>query len=100
MYPTTSIFTADLHSLGQYLQEGTRNFIETTLIVKNPKADMKLSIRDNEDKIKYLNNKSLDAINKMAFKATVDAHTNLGKVNNLVIQLDFANEYHYGYLFI
>ncbi len=100
MYPTYSLFTTDLHALGQYLQEGTRNFIETTLIVENPKDDIKLKIDDNNDGLKYLNQKTLDFINKQAFEGTITAHSEDGKVNNLIISLTKSDEYHYGYLFI
>ena len=100
MYPTYSLFTTDLHALGQYLQEGTRNFIETTLFIENPKDDIKLKIDDNNDGLKYLNQKTLDFINKQAFKGTVVAHSGDGKVNNLIISLTKSDEYHYGYLFI
>ena len=100
MYPTTSLFTTDLHALGQYLQEGTRNFIETTLFVKESNLDLKLQIKSTDDKISYLNNKSLHEINKIAFHSTVQAHNIDGKVNNLIITIDKANEYYYGYLFM
>jgi glucose-6-phosphate isomerase len=89
-----------LHSLGQYLQDGTRNFFETTLMITNPKLDIKIKIEDNADGIEYLNNMSLNNINHKAFVGTVSAHTELGKVNNLIIQLDTNDAYHFGYLFI
>lgn len=100
MYPTISLFTTDLHALGQYLQEGTRNFIETTLWVEQPRKDIKLSIGDNDDGLKYLNSKTLHYINEKAFQGTVAAHTKNGKVNNLIINITKADEYHYGYLYI
>jgi glucose-6-phosphate isomerase len=100
LYPSISLFTTDLHSLGQYLQEGTRNFFETTLSITDPKLDIKIKVDDNRDGIKYLNGMSLNAINKKAFMGTVAAHTELGKVNNLIIQLDTNDAYHFGYLFI
>ena len=100
MYPAYSLFTTDLHALGQYLQEGTRTFIETTLIVSNPKYDIKMKINDNNDGLKYLNNKTLDFISKKAFEGTIEAHSQIGKVNNFVISINKSDEYHYGYLFI
>jgi glucose-6-phosphate isomerase len=54
------MFTTDLHSMGQYLQEGRKIFFETTLIVKKPRLDMKLFINDDLDKLKYLNTRSID----------------------------------------
>jgi glucose-6-phosphate isomerase len=100
LYPSISLFTTDLHSLGQYLQDGTRNFFETTLMIANPKLDTKIKVNDNDDGIEYLNGMSLDAVNKKAFLGTVSAHAELGKVNNLIIQLDTNDAYHFGYLFI
>lgn len=100
LYPTYSLFTTDLHALGQYLQQGTRNFFETTLFVEKPKHDIRLNIEDNNDGLKYLNQRNLGFINKQAFEGTITAHSEIGKVNNLVITLSKSDEYHYGYLFI
>jgi glucose-6-phosphate isomerase len=86
--------------MGQYLQQGTRNFFETTLIVNKPKSDMVIKVTDNDDKLKYLNNKSLDFINKKAFEGTIAAHTKIGKVDNFIIEIDNNDEYHFGYLFM
>jgi glucose-6-phosphate isomerase len=86
--------------MGQYLQQGTRNFFETTLIVKNPRNDKVIKISDNNDKLKYLNNKSLDFINKKAFEGTLAAHTKIGRANNLVIEIGANDEFHFGYLFM
>lgn len=98
LFPTYSLFTTDLHSMGQYLQEGRKIFFETTLIVKKPRLDMKLFINDDVDKLKYLNNKTIDLINKKAFTGTIRAHTDLGKNDNLVIEIDKCDAYHFGYL--
>lgn len=100
LYPDVSLFTTDLHSMGQYLQQGTRNFFETTLYVEKPRADMILSIKDNDDKIAYLNKKSLSFINKKAYEGTIDAHTNIGKVNNIIISITKPDAYHFGYFFM
>jgi glucose-6-phosphate isomerase len=86
--------------MGQYLQQGTRNFFQTTLIVKKPKNDMLIKILDNNDKLKYLNNKSLDFINKKAFEGTIAAHTKVGQTNNFIIEIGRDDEYHFGYLFM
>lgn len=100
LYPTFSTFTTDLHSLGQYLQQGSRNFFETTLIVETPKNDLKLKINNDDDGLKYLNNKTLDSLTKTAFEGTINAHTKDGGANNLVISISKADEFNYGYLFI
>lgn len=98
LFPTYSLFTTDLHSMGQYLQEGKKIFFETTLIVKKPRLDMKLFINDDSDKLKYLNNKTIDFINKKAYEGTIEAHTELGKNDNLIISIDKCDAYHFGYL--
>ncbi|MDR2369828.1 MAG: glucose-6-phosphate isomerase [Mycoplasmataceae bacterium] len=100
LFPTLSLFTTDLHSMGQYLQQGKRIFFETSLIVKKPKKDLVVKVTDNVDKLKYLNNKSLDFINKKAFEGTISAHTKIGKVNNFVLEIGTNDEYHFGYLFM
>jgi glucose-6-phosphate isomerase len=86
--------------MGQYLQQGKRIFFETSLIVKKPKKDLVVKVTDNVDKLKYLNNKSLDFINKKAFEGTISAHTKIGKVNNFVLEIGTNDEYHFGYLFM
>ena len=97
LYPALSIFTTDLHSLGQYLQQGTRNFFETTLYIENPKRDLKLRITDDEDGLKYLNNKKLSDLTNKAYLATLKAHYD-AHINNIVISLSRSDEYHFGYL--
>lgn len=99
LYPTISLFTTDLHSLGQYLQDGTRNFFETTLYVKQPILDINLSIKNNEANLQYLNNKKLSNLNDIAMLSTIKAHFIEGKVDNVIIYLDQQNEYHFGYLY-
>jgi glucose-6-phosphate isomerase len=84
--------------MGQYLQEGHKIFFETTLVVKKPKLDMKLFINDDTDKLKYLNNKTIDLVNKKAFVGTLKAHTEVGKNDNLIIEIDRCDGYHFGYL--
>jgi glucose-6-phosphate isomerase len=85
--------------MGQFFQEGTRSFFETTLHVLQPKCDKKIVIKDDDDKLKFLNGKTINEIDECAFLATVSAHTKIGKTNNLVIELDNNDEFHYGYLF-
>ena len=98
LFPTYSLFTTDLHSMGQYLQDGRKIFFETTLIVRKPRLDMKLFINDDVDKLKYLNTQTIDWINKRAFIGTIKAHTELGKNDNLIIEIDRCDAYHFGYL--
>ena len=100
LFPAYSTFTTDLHSLGQYLQQGTKNFFETTLIVDKPNYDIRLKVDNNNDGLQYLNNVKLSSITQKAFEGTIFAHSVSGKVNNLVVQISKADEFHYGYLFI
>lgn len=98
LYPSTSLFTTDLHSMGQYFQEGTRNFFETTLYIKKPILDTKVKI-DNPA-LKYLHNKKLSYLNEVAMLSTVQAHHEEGRVNNLIIYVDKQDAYHFGYLYM
>lgn len=98
LYPSTSLFTTDLHSMGQYLQEGTRNFFETTLYIRKPILDVRLSL--DFDNLKYLNGKKLSYINNVAMLSTVQAHYEDGKTKNLIIYVDKQDAYHFGYLYM
>ena len=99
LYPTTSLFTTDLHSIGQYLQDGTRNFFETTLYIRQAIWDKKLSIKNKETNLQYLNNVRLSDLNNIAMLSTIKAHFIEGNVDNIIIYLDQQNEYHFGYLY-
>lgn len=98
LYPSISLFTTDLHSMGQYLQEGTRNFFETTLFVKQPIRDVKLHMESK--RLSYLNGKKLSYLNQVAMLSTVHAHYEDGKTRNLIIYVDKQDAYHFGYLYI
>ncbi len=100
LYPVIATLSTDLHSVGQYLQEGPRNFFETTIYVEKPQYDQKLDIQTNDDGLKYLHNKKLSDLTKFAFEGTVYAHHVDGGINNLIVKLSSADEYHYGYWFI
>lgn len=98
LYPVTSLFTTDLHSVGQYLQEGTRNFFETTLYVNEPIEDIEIPVCKDKS-ISYVNKTKLSYINKTAMTSTVKAHFVEGKVDNLIIYMDKQDAYHFGYLY-
>jgi glucose-6-phosphate isomerase len=98
LFTTCSLYTTDLHSLGQYFQEGTRNFFETTLFIDNPKKDLIFNITDNDDNLEYLNGKTLFDVTVAAFKGTVKAHTHAGNVDNIVIHTSYRNETLYGFI--
>ncbi len=99
LYPASANFTADLHSLGQYIQEGKRHLFETLINIEKPEVDMDILLDElNLDGLNYLAGKSLDYVNKKASEGTILAHTD-GGVPNLVINLPEANEYYLGKLF-
>ncbi|WP_027416003.1 glucose-6-phosphate isomerase [Aneurinibacillus terranovensis] len=96
LFPASVDFTTDLHSMGQYVQEGRRNLIETVLQVKKPKV--KLTIQEdpeNIDGLNFLAGKTMDEVNKKAFQGTLLAHVD-GGVPNLLVELDEMNEYTFG----
>lgn len=97
LYPASCLFTTDLHSLGQYLQQGKKCFFETSLFVRQTFYDCQLKTKDPT--IKYLNNFKLSEVNKIAFDSTIKAHTYDGQINNLIIEIDKQDEYHFGYLY-
>jgi glucose-6-phosphate isomerase len=96
LFPASVDFSTDLHSMGQYVQEGRRNLIETVLQVKKPRIDVTIQEDpENIDGLNFLAGKTLDEVNKKAFQGTLLAHVD-GGVPNLVIELDELNEYTFG----
>lgn len=98
IFPASVDFTSDLHSMGQYIQDGIRNLFETTLSVENPKHSLVIpSDTHNLDKLNYLAGKRIDEINKMAQLGTILAHVD-GGVPNICINIPVVNEYFLGQL--
>lgn len=98
LFPSSMIFSTDLHSLGQYVQQGMRNLCETVIWVKKSKYDY--TVKENEgnlDGLNFLVGKTLHEINENAFKGTLLAHIS-GGVPNTVIELDDFSEYSIGQL--
>lgn len=88
IFPTGMDFTTDLHSLGQYVQEGKRNLMETVLEVVEPKNDITIKAdEDNVDGLNFLAGKTLDYVNKKAMEGTIEAHVT-GEVPNIKISLE------------
>ncbi|KXZ40334.1 glucose-6-phosphate isomerase [Alkalithermobacter thermoalcaliphilus JW-YL-7 = DSM 7308] len=98
IFPASVDFSTDLHSMGQYIQDGRRDLFETVLNVENCTRDIILK-QENEDLdgLNYLASKTVDFVNKKAFEGTLLAHTD-GNVPNLIINIPHLNEYHFGYL--
>ncbi len=97
LLPTSVNFSTDLHSMGQFVQDGRPILFETLLNVEEPMLDSSFpSDENNADNMNYLAGKSLDFINKMACKGTLQAHYEEGKVPNLIITLPSINAFNYG----
>ncbi len=98
LFPVGVLNTTDLHSLGQYIQEGERHLFETVIDVCTPKEEMIIEKDDkNLDKLNYLAGKSLFEVNQKATEGTIEAHIS-GSVPNLKIDLPKINEYYLGQL--
>lgn len=98
IFPAGNLFTTDLHSMGQMIQEGKRNIFETVINVKLNRNFIKLpETENNEDNLNYLAGQEIDYINKQAFEGTLIAHVD-GNVPNIVINLEEINEYNIGQL--
>jgi len=98
IYPSSANFTTDLHSLGQYIQEGRRNIFETVLHVHSSKKEITLEAEENNsDGLNYLAGKTIHEINDKAFQGTMLAHTD-GDVPNLIVEIPALDAYSFGYL--
>ncbi|WP_243290497.1 glucose-6-phosphate isomerase [Bacillus sp. FJAT-47783] len=98
IFPASANFSTDLHSLGQYVQEGRRDLFETVINVEKPRHELTIEEdADNLDGLNYLAGKTVDFVNKKAFEGTMLAHTD-GGVPNLVVNIPELNEYTFGYL--
>lgn len=98
IYPSSANFTSDLHSLGQYVQEGRRFLFETVVKVDTPKHDITIEEdKDDLDGLNFLAGKSVDFVNTKAFEGTLLAHTD-GGVPNLVVTVPKLDAYTFGYV--
>ena len=98
LFPASAIFSTDLHSLGQYIQQGERCLFETVLWVKEPKADVEIGFEEaNGDGLNFVAGKTVHYVNRKAFEGTVLAHTD-GDVPNIILELDKQDEYNLGYM--
>ena len=98
IFPASVIFSTDLHSLGQYIQDGKRNIFETVISVKNPGAEFVIPNDEaNVDGLNFISGAKLDYVNKTAMLATLIAH-NDGGVPNVMLELEDKTAYSFGYL--
>ena len=98
IFPASAIFSTDLHSLGQFVQDGARIMFETVVTFKEPQKDY--FVKDDEsnfDGLNFLSNQNMSIINRKAFEGTVLAHTE-GGVPNIILEIDGFTEYELGYL--
>lgn len=98
IYPSSANFSTDLHSLGQYVQEGRRDLFETVIKLDKPRRELTIEKEENDlDGLNYLAGKTIDFVNNKAFEGTMLAHTD-GGVPNLIVMIPALDEYTFGYL--
>ena len=96
IYPSSATFSTDLHSLGQFVQDGSRIMFETVVDIKEPKLDLFLEDdEENLDGLNFLTNQNMSVVNQKAFQGTVLAHTE-GGVPNIVLEVDKLDEENFG----
>ncbi len=99
IFPASVDLTTDLHSMGQFIQDGSRIMFETVLNVLKPQKEIKVGKEEKDlDGLNYLAGKGVDYVNKCAMNGTILAHTD-GNVPNLRIDIPQENEYYLGQLF-
>jgi glucose-6-phosphate isomerase len=98
IYPASVIFSTDLHSMGQMIQEGKRNIFETVVDIKDTGAKATVPFDEaNLDGLNFIAGSALDDVNFKAFQATALAHCD-GGVPNIVLEIDKKDEYNFGYM--
>ncbi|MFF2481838.1 glucose-6-phosphate isomerase [Paenibacillus sp. NPDC058071] len=98
IYPASVDFSTDLHSMGQFIQEGNRNIFETVIQVENVSEHVTIGHDDADlDGLNFLTGKTMDFVNKKAFEGTLLAHTD-GQVPNFVVNIADFSPYTFGYL--
>ncbi|MGM0836296.1 MAG: glucose-6-phosphate isomerase [Bacillota bacterium] len=98
IFPASANFSTDLHSMGQYVQEGRRDLFETIIKVDTPRHELKVEAEANDlDGLNYLAGETVDFVNTKAYEGTLLAHTD-GGVPNLVVNIPAMDAYTFGYL--
>ena len=98
LYPSSASFSTDLHSLGQFVQDGERIMFETVINVSNPYKEMTIEAEAEDlDGLNYLAGKTVDYVNKKAFQGTLLAHVD-GGVPYIVLTVPALNAYSFGYM--
>ena len=98
IFPASVAFSTDLHSMGQFIQDGNRNLFETVVDIQKPAADYFIEKDpENLDGLNFLSGQEMSKVNRRALEGTILAHTE-GGVPNLVLELPDTSEYEYGYM--
>ena len=98
IFPTAANFSTDLHSIGQFIQDGTRNLFETVLWVNNSRSEAVIEeAAEDIDGLNYLAGKTVQFVNSKAYQGTLMAHMD-GGTPNIIVEIDEADAYHFGYL--
>ncbi len=98
IFPASCIFSTDLHSMGQFIQDGSRMMFETIVDVKKPASDLYLDeIEGNFDGLNFLSNQNMSIVNRKAMEGTILAHTD-GGVPQLIIEVEDLTAHSVGYL--
>ncbi|MBD5116319.1 MAG: glucose-6-phosphate isomerase [Ruminococcaceae bacterium] len=98
IYPTSATFSTDLHSLGQFIQDGSKILFETVVQFEKPQKEFFLKDdAENGDGLNFLSGQNMSIVNRKAFEGTVLAHTE-GGVPNMVLEAPQLNEYELGYM--
>ena len=98
IFPAGVDFTTDLHSMGQYIQEGRRNLFETVIKINTPQSDIKIKKEEDDlDGLNYLAGKTIDYVNRKALEGTVKAHVS-GDVPNIILEVPNLSEETIGHL--
>ena len=99
IFPAAVDLTTDLHSMGQFIQDGARTLFETIMSVEKPRETITIEKEPVDlDGLNYLAGKDMDFVNKSAMNGTILAHTD-GQVPNLMVKIPEMNEYYLGQLF-
>lgn len=98
IFPASASFSTDLHSLGQYIQDGNRILFETVMYVKSVANDLLIKPDPNNlDGLNFLSEQNMSEINRCAMEGTITAHTD-GGVPNIILEIPKINEYNIGHL--
>ena len=98
IFPASVVFSTDLHSMGQFIQDGSRNIFETVINIGKPKSDIVIKSDEQDlDGLNYIAGKTLDFVNNKAMDATMLAHID-GGVPNFIVNIESLNGYNLGYL--